>query len=146
MLFTTDLHVEAEFAAVYGKNNLAPEVALMLAVLADAVDVVTGAGKRSEKAVRGYLVEETTRWFFDPAPPDHWPFTFRNICERFHYDGEKIIAALRLVDEPAKAQPLRPHGRRQIFGERKGRARYDCKGERREARGVSSGSDSSLAP
>jgi hypothetical protein len=133
-----------EFARDQRPSQHTPERALLLAVLADAVDIVTGSGKRTEHSTRQSLLRaDTVRWFF--SNESDFVFAFLTICDLFDFNAGKIRAALNLqsIEHP----PMRRRGRRQIWSEGK-RRRVKEEGARHEARGLSkkSESDSRLPP
>jgi len=102
-----------EFARDQRPSQHTPERALLLAVLADAVDIVTGSGKRTEHSTRQSLLRaDTVRWFF--SDESDFIFAFLSICDLFDFNAGKIRAALNLQSIEC---PVRRRGRRQIWSE-----------------------------
>jgi hypothetical protein len=73
-------------------GNFSPEMALMAAVLEDALAVIDGkvtagtyfAAKESKELLR----RQTIKWMW--MNDTEWPFSFVNICEHFHLDPQAV--------------------------------------------------------
>lgn len=89
-----------------------PEKRLMLAVLEDAVAILSRPGA-SRSAAQRLATEEVRRWC---ASEDRvWPFSFVNICEALGFEPASLRDALLTL----RHDPLRSEGRAPIFRARR---------------------------
>ena len=95
----------------YGTPQLCPEKRLMLAVLEDAVVVLT-TERRSHCAARERLRAETKAWFADEH--SHELYSFLNICDTLAMDGGCIRDGLAAAVQPVIPRTRLQAGRRQM--------------------------------
>lgn len=109
-MIVPDIVVPEQFSQPPNSAQRAPsEVALLYAILEDALRCVQHAASPSRRAQR--LAREAEEWFF--SDDDHWPFSFVNICAVLGLDPEYIRLGLKCWQEHHSAEPppRRKHGR-----------------------------------
>ena len=86
-LITSDLILPSQFYELVGKNRFSSEQRLMLAVLADAINILQewhgAAGVRKRR-----LFAESARWVMTRG--SHVPFSFDNVCEALEVNPEAL--------------------------------------------------------
>lgn len=86
-LITSDLILPSQFYELVGKNRFSSEQRLMLAVLADAINILQewhgAAGVRKRR-----LFTESARWVMTHG--NHVPFSFDNVCEALQVNPDAL--------------------------------------------------------
>ena len=85
----------------------APEQRLMIAVLEDALDCLTGSHGRR-------LSDEAKQWFL--ADETHWPYSFECICGALDLDADAVRQRLRVAPE-RQLVSMAPALRRRVYSE-----------------------------
>jgi len=83
------------------KHATRGEVALMRAVLEDAIDCFQKLGRPGDQN----LAKDAERWFF--ADDHHWPFSFVNICAVLGLNAEYVRLGLQRWRRNPLARPTR---------------------------------------
>ena len=102
-----DVILKSQFFDTIGKRTLTSEQRLMLAVLADAINLVQ-EGCRSSNPRKRTSFSEAKNWIFQSGV--RCPLSFENVCDALAIDANALrwrIAALISGDSDATATPLR---------------------------------------
>jgi len=87
------------------RNAVQGEVALMRAILEDAIDCFQKVGGTMDQR----LTKDAERWLF--ADDHHWPFSFINICAILGLNAECVRLELRRWRQSPLSRPARKWGR-----------------------------------
>jgi len=101
-----DVILKSQFFDTLGKRSLTSEQRLMLAVLADAINLVQDY--RSASPRRRASFTEAKNWIFQSGV--RCPLSFENVCDALTIDSEALrwrVAALISGNPDAMASPLR---------------------------------------
>jgi|SRR5271170_6519474 hypothetical protein len=102
-----DVILKSQFFDTLGKRTLTSEQRLMLAVLADAINLVQD-GYRSISPRRRASFTEAKNWIFQSGV--RCPLSFENVCDALSIDAEALrwrVAALISGNPEAMPAPLR---------------------------------------
>jgi hypothetical protein len=102
-----DVILKSQFFDTLGKRTLTSEQRLMLAVLADAINLVQD-GYRSISPRRRASFTEAKNWIFQSGV--RCPLSFENVCDALSIDAEALrwrVAALISGNPEALPAPLR---------------------------------------
>jgi len=102
-----DVILKSQFFDTLGKRTLTSEQRLMLAVLADAINLVQD-GYRSSSPRRRTSFSEAKNWIFQSGV--RCPLSFENVCDALSIDAEALrwrVAALISGNPDAMSAPLR---------------------------------------
>lgn len=101
-----DVILKSQFFDTIGKRSLTSEQRLMLAVLADAINLVQD-GHRSLSPRKRNSFAEAKNWIFQST---RCPLSFDNVCDALAIDADALrwrVAALISGDPEAMPAPLR---------------------------------------
>jgi len=87
------------------RNATRGEVALMRAILEDAIDCFQKVGRTYDQR----LTRDAERWLF--ADDHHWPFSFVNICAVLGLNAGYIRLGLQRWRQSPSSRPTRKWGR-----------------------------------
>jgi hypothetical protein len=102
-----DVILKSQFFDSLGKHSLTSEQRLMLAVLADAINLVQD-GYRSLSPRKRASFSEAKNWIFQSGV--RCPLAFEHVCDALAIDAEALrwrVAALISGDHEAMAAPMR---------------------------------------
>jgi hypothetical protein len=102
-----DVILKSQFFDTIGKRSLTSEQRLMLAVLADAINLVQEGYRSTSPRKRSSFVE-AKNWIFQSGL--RWPLSFENVCDALAIDADALrwrIAALISGNPEATPAPLR---------------------------------------
>ena len=102
-----DVILKSQFFDTIGKRSLTSEQRLMLAVLADAINLVQD-GYRSASPRKRTSFTEAKNWIFQSGV--RCPLSFENVCDALAIDAEALkwrVAALISGNPDAMPAPLR---------------------------------------
>ena len=102
-----DVILKSQFFDALGKRSLTSEQRLMLAVLADAINLVQD-GFRSASPRRRTSFNEAKNWIFQSGV--RCPLSFENVCDALAIDSEALrwrVASLISGNPDAMPSPLR---------------------------------------
>lgn len=102
-----DVILKSQFFDSLGKRSLTSEQRLMLAVLADAINLVQD-GYRSASPRRRASFNEAKNWIFQSGV--RCPLSFENVCDALSIDTEALrwrVASLISGNPEAMPSPLR---------------------------------------
>lgn len=102
-----DAIMPAQFFDLHRARQLSPERRLLLNVLADAVELISGSTRNSDGVFlrgRARLIIDARLWVQDEAPDTPWGFTFTAVCGHLGIDAGALRKRL-LAGEPVGAMP-----------------------------------------
>jgi hypothetical protein len=99
-----DVILRSQFFELVGRRSLSSEQRLMLAVLADAINVVQEYGG-SESLRKRNSFNEAWNWFFTKGIP--CPLSFINVCDALAMDAQALRCRLTELVEGRWKAPLR---------------------------------------
>ncbi len=95
-----DILLPSQFYALRGGRCFSGEQRLMLAILADAINIFQGC-HCSGQATKSRLFREAEEWIF--GSDDRWPFSFVNVCEALGIEPQALRKRLRALEEEIRS-------------------------------------------
>ncbi len=94
----SDVILPSQFFGLTAAHHLSCEQRLMLAVLADAINILQGDRNLASKRRRQRFAE-ARQWLL--KEDKRWPFSFDNVCEALGFEPETLRHRLIAMSEPA---------------------------------------------
>jgi hypothetical protein len=95
-----DILLPSQFYALRGGRSLSGEQRLMLAILADAINIFQGC-QATGGAPRGRLFREAEEWIF--SSDERWPFSFVTVCDALGIEPQALRRHLRALEREIRA-------------------------------------------
>jgi hypothetical protein len=95
-----DILLPSQFYALRGGRSLSGEQRLMLAILADAINIFQGCQATGE-VPRGRLFREAEEWIF--SSDERWPFSFVTVCDALGIEPQALRRHLRSLEREIRA-------------------------------------------
>ena len=99
-----DVILKSQFFELFGRRPLTGEQRLMLAVLADAINIVRG-GRRSGSEHEGTPFAEARDWIFESE--GRCPLAFEHVCDALGIDAPTLRGRISSMISGALAAPRR---------------------------------------
>jgi hypothetical protein len=104
-LMASDLILPSQFFELFGKNRFTSEQRLMLAVLADAINILQDwRGAFSARKRRVFI--DAAQWVI--ARGSHVPFSFDNVCDALDISSEALRRRLSSLASGVPGSSLPP--------------------------------------